>query len=323
MSDNDILNSVIFWEEKGSLKEHKRICGVMLVFIAGLSIVSCNSHNDEKKSNLGTDSSKEQTMESQMLGEQSDSIETGDILVEAATTLLEQQTTIEAVTTDDSSEQITTSQQLSTLEQATDTKDTTTKTEGYITTTVATENNTTSMTQLYTTKNQDGSGAIDETTTQRTTEKDTNNDMLDNSNLKAKAETQAVKYQAYAEEVLCLVNEIRANVGVAPLTLDTKLNVVACIRALEMDYTDSCSHVRADGSKWDTALNVYPELDYNKRGENIGAGYKTPEDIVEAWKNSKAHYTNMISPDYKKMGVGYSNENDTGYAHFWAQTFTD
>lgn len=169
----------------------------------------------------------------------------------------------------------------------------------------------------------DGSKAIDNAATQKLTTVDATGYNATDEQLMAEAKAQVAEYQAYFEEVLRLVNELRVEAGVAPLTLDYQLNVVACIRALEMDYIDDCSHKRGDGREWSTAFDVYPELKSNRRGENIAAGIKKPERVVEAWKNSKAHYENMISPAYTKMGIGYSNECPAGYAHYWSQLFTD
>ena len=42
----------------------------------------------------------------------------------------------------------------------------------------------------------------------------------------------------YYNEVLALVNQIRAEAGVGPLTLDTNLCRAASMRALEMDYAN-------------------------------------------------------------------------------------
>ena len=59
-------------------------------------------------------------------------------------------------------------------------------------------------------------------------------------------ESNAIAAQniAYYNEVLTLVNEIRAEAGVQPLTLDTTLCQAATMRSLEMNYSQQFSHTR-------------------------------------------------------------------------------
>lgn len=165
------------------------------------------------------------------------------------------------------------------------------------------------------------------TKTQTTTEKQTTtgnagNDMTDEQFM-AKAKSLIEKNRAYAEEVLTLVNKIRAEAGVAPLVLDDKLNVLATVRALEMDYTDTFSHIRPGNRKWNTVFELYPGESWSAKGENIAVAVKTPAKVVEAWKNSENHYNNMISENYTRMGVGYSDEYSGGKGHYWSQLFSN
>lgn len=156
------------------------------------------------------------------------------------------------------------------------------------------------------------------TTTGSTTTPSTgSNTSSSDAELKAESDSNASKYMSYYQEVLRLVNEIRAEVGVAPLTLDTTLCQAASMRALEMDYANKLSHTRPDGSDCFTALDFYG-VSYSAAGENIAMGYSSPTKVVEGWKNSPTHYENMINSNFTKLGVGYSNMN----AHYWAQLFT-
>lgn len=60
-------------------------------------------------------------------------------------------------------------------------------------------------------------------------------------------------------------------------------------------------------------------------GENIAAGYSTPEAVVEGWKNSSGHRANLLNPNFTELGVGYYYlANDTGsvnYNRYWTQVF--
>lgn len=161
----------------------------------------------------------------------------------------------------------------------------------------------------------------DNTTTQNPPS-DSNNSDASESQLKAEADSNASKYMNYYQEVLRLVNEIRAEVGVAPLTLDMTLCKAASMRALEMDYNNEISHTRPNGTEWYTVLDFYG-VSYGIGGENIGAGHRSPASIVNGWKNSPHHYENMIVVSYTKMGVGYSSTGVGHYGYYWCQLFTN
>lgn len=140
--------------------------------------------------------------------------------------------------------------------------------------------------------------------------------------LRAESDSKAAEYMSYYNEVLRLVNEIRAEVGAAPLTLDTTLCKAATMRAVEMNYSHTFSHMRPDGRSCFSVLGVYG-ISYGAAGENIAAGYQTPQKVVEGWKNSEGHYKNMINSSYKKLGVGLSKEETGEYKNYWVQLFTN
>lgn len=151
---------------------------------------------------------------------------------------------------------------------------------------------------------------------------DTTNYAATDSQLKVESDSNASKYMSYYQEVLNLVNQIRAEKGVAPLTLDTTLCKAASMRALEMDYSGVFSHTRPNGEDCWTALRTY-SVSYSSCGENIAAGQATPAQVVNAWKNSSGHYDNMIDASFTKLGVGYSATGIGAYGHYWCQLFTN
>lgn len=62
---------------------------------------------------------------------------------------------------------------------------------------------------------------------------------------------------SYYNDILTLVNQLRAEAGVQPLTLDTTLCQAATMRAIEIDYSDYFSHSRPDGTSCFTVFNTY------------------------------------------------------------------
>lgn len=151
---------------------------------------------------------------------------------------------------------------------------------------------------------------------------DSSNYSATDSQLKSEADSNASKYMSYYQEVLHFVNEIRAEVGVAPMTLDTILCEAASMRALEMDYGNEMSHTRPSGKDCFSVLDFYG-ISFGTCGENIAAGQTSAASVVKDWKNSPGHYENMVNPSYTKLGVGYSASGVGDYGHYWCQLFTN
>ena len=151
---------------------------------------------------------------------------------------------------------------------------------------------------------------------------DSSNYSATDSQLKSEADSNASKYTGYYQEVLRLVNEIRAEAGVAPLTLDTTLCKAASMRAVEMDYSNQMSHTRPSGKDCFSVLDFYG-ASFGTCGENIAAGQTSASSVVNGWKNSPSHYQNMINASFTKLGVGYSAVGVGDYGHYWCQLFTN
>ena len=58
---------------------------------------------------------------------------------------------------------------------------------------------------------------------------------------------------------------------------------------------------------------------YSSAGENLAYGQKTPQQVMTAWMNSPGHRSNIMSPSFSQIGVGYAtNKNGVPY---WTQMF--
>lgn len=136
----------------------------------------------------------------------------------------------------------------------------------------------------------------------------------DSTSGEVSADSGASDFEA---EVLRLVNEERAKYGLEALKSTAALNNAAQKRADEL--TQQVSHTRPDGRTCFTVLSDY-SISYSCAGENVAAGQATPEKVVAGWLSSEGHRANILSADYKYLGVGYTNTS-TGYKHYWAQVF--
>lgn len=122
---------------------------------------------------------------------------------------------------------------------------------------------------------------------------------------------------AFIKEVVNLVNIERAKEGLTPLTIDTKVQSAAMVRAKECEQ--SFSHTRPNGSSFATALKEQ-NVSYTRAGENIAWGQRSPKEVMTAWMNSSGHRANIMNPNFTTIGVGYY-ENSKG-TDYWCQLFT-
>jgi uncharacterized protein YkwD len=119
-----------------------------------------------------------------------------------------------------------------------------------------------------------------------------------------------------ALQVLKIANKHRTEAGKHPLKIDPKICRLAEVRAKEL--VRKFSHSRPDGRSCFTILKA------NKiggaQGENIAAGQRSPEAVMNSWMNSPGHRANIMSGSFRKLGVGmYKDKNGKRY---WVQLFT-
>lgn len=120
---------------------------------------------------------------------------------------------------------------------------------------------------------------------------------------------------AYEKAVVDLVNEQRAQRGLAPLTLSAELCAGARVKSQDMADNNYFSHTSPTyGSPFDMMKQF--GITYNTAGENIAQGYATPEAVVTAWMNSQGHRENILSAKYTTLGVGYVADGN-----YWTQWF--
>ncbi len=121
---------------------------------------------------------------------------------------------------------------------------------------------------------------------------------------------------AYADEVVRLVNEERAKAGLPSLKVHTKAESAALLRAKEIEQ--SFSHTRPNGSNFSTALSS-AGISFQSSGENIAYGQKTPALVMKDWMNSSGHRANILNTGFTSIAVGHY-QNSAG-VDYWVQLF--
>lgn len=128
----------------------------------------------------------------------------------------------------------------------------------------------------------------------------------------------------FEERVLELTNQYRIDNGLSPLTLNVLLDQAANNHSQNMAEQDFYDHTDLGGNG---VGNRVSQIGYQFSwvGENIAAGYLTPEDVVQGWIDSPGHRANLLNPNFEEIGVGYYYlENDPGnetWRHYWTQVF--
>jgi uncharacterized protein YkwD len=124
----------------------------------------------------------------------------------------------------------------------------------------------------------------------------------------------------FVGRVLELTNAERQNAGLAPLELSPALE----------DSAQSYSQVLASSGCFDHTCGPVPNFadrdgqagytDWTDIGENIAAGFPTPEAVVESWMNSPGHRANILSAQFTEIGVGMTSGGGQ-YGTYWTQEF--
>jgi uncharacterized protein YkwD len=131
--------------------------------------------------------------------------------------------------------------------------------------------------------------------------------VIDDYGIESARMQYAANYAAYVELVR-LTNELRASLGVAPLTMEENICIASCKKAVDYylaGYYDGENHSMIDGRSWESLFSDFSIMS-TARAENLAKGpaYKTAQQMFEGWKNSPVHYTNMVNPKYTRIGVG-------------------
>lgn len=148
-----------------------------------------------------------------------------------------------------------------------------------------------------------------------TADEPSHSDEIENGN------EQAPKSEAssQAQAVLDLVNKERAKQGLKALKLDTELNSVATLKAKDMRDKNYFSH---DSPTYGSPFEMMQKfgIEYRSAGENIAAGQRSAEQVMNDWMNSSGHRANILNADYTLLGVGYAEGGS--YGTYWVQEFS-
>lgn len=120
------------------------------------------------------------------------------------------------------------------------------------------------------------------------------------------------------KEVVMLVNQERAKLGLAPLKHNLELSNVARYKSEDMITNNYFDHISPTyGSPFDMITSF--GIQYTAAGENIAMGQQTAASVMNAWMNSPGHKANILSENYTEIGVGVAKDKNGSI--YWTQQF--
>jgi len=122
-----------------------------------------------------------------------------------------------------------------------------------------------------------------------------------------------------AEAVLQLVNNERSKAGLKPLKMSEELRSIANLKSRDMADKNYFNHT---SPTYGTPFQMLQDfgVHYSAAGENIAAGQRTPEEVMNAWLNSSGHRANILNKNFDTIGIGFYEGGQ--YGTYWTQLFT-
>ncbi len=110
-----------------------------------------------------------------------------------------------------------------------------------------------------------------------------------------------------SKKIISLTNGVRASLSLPALTESSKLNQAAFAKVQDMFVGQYFAHASPEGKGLNSFLKK-AGYDYSVAGENLAMGFSGPNEIVEAWKKSPTHYSNLVDTDFKEIGVALADD---------------
>jgi uncharacterized protein YkwD len=119
-------------------------------------------------------------------------------------------------------------------------------------------------------------------------------------------------------EIVALTNLERIARGLAPLTLNARLNAMAEAKAVDMISHGYFAHVSPSGVDIGTLATTYG-YEYIRVGENLALGdFASSSHVVTGWMRSPGHRENILEPEFTEIGVAVMRGEWEGREVWWA-----
>ena len=104
------------------------------------------------------------------------------------------------------------------------------------------------------------------------------------------------------KKLIELTNKERQNKGLSSLVENEALDKAAALKAQNMFQENYWAHFAPSGkTPWDFILGSGYRFTF--AGENLAKNFYASDDVVVAWMASPTHRDNLLSPNYKDIGI--------------------
>ncbi len=121
--------------------------------------------------------------------------------------------------------------------------------------------------------------------------------------------------------VVDLTNAERARFGLKPLRYDARLERAAQWMAEDMAIKGYFSHTDSMNRSIGQRVPTFGYENYRTLRENLAAGYRSPEEVVDGWMKSPGHRDAILCPKVEHIGIGYFTYDNSKFKVYWVQEF--
>ncbi|MFZ5845138.1 MAG: CvpA family protein [Patescibacteria group bacterium] len=139
-------------------------------------------------------------------------------------------------------------------------------------------------------------------------------------NLEVRPQASELTVDEISERLMFeLINQERAKVGVAPLTVDLQMREVALAHSRDMFVRGYFSHINPEGQNGGDRLEA-AGVTFTVAAENLAYAPDT-QSAHQGLMESVGHRKNILDPKFRRVGIGVI---DSGiYGRMFTQEFTD
>ncbi len=119
-----------------------------------------------------------------------------------------------------------------------------------------------------------------------------------------------------AGQTQAMVSAYRAQAGLGPVRVESRLMQAATAQARAMGERDRMGHRVAGPLPRRVSAAGY---DWGAATENLGAGYPSLETAMQGWRQSPEHRENLLNPDVTEIGVAaVRTPRGSEHGTYWA-----
>jgi uncharacterized protein YkwD len=98
------------------------------------------------------------------------------------------------------------------------------------------------------------------------------------------------------------------------------LAAAASRHSRDMATHDFMSHTGSDGLKLSDRVSA-AGYSWSAIGENVAAGQRSVDTVLQSWLQSPGHCANIMNPAYRDLGAASAESSGSRYSPYWTQVF--